>query len=104
MLVSKTSIYYFTIVFVCNSEVILFNSLNRGYFKYSLISYFELICLQGKEEFLKVFAEQVEVHATVFVDPNNRDQGQLLPEFVINHGIMSGPDLHALLLESQVSN
>lgn len=42
----------------------------------------------------------VDVHGTVFVDDSQKESS--LPNFVTNHGILSGPELHKLLLESKV--
>lgn len=55
---------------------------------------------QGKEEYLSVVKKYVDVHGTVFMD--NSQSESILPGFVTNHGILSGPELHKLLLESKV--
>lgn len=42
----------------------------------------------------------VDVHGTVFLEDGQVNS--VLPDFVKNHGLLSGPDLHRLLLESKV--
>lgn len=51
------------------------------------------------QSYLSVIKRHVEIHATVFLE-NGRSS--VVPDYVINHGIMSGPDLHKLLRESKV--
>lgn len=53
------------------------------------------------ESYLSVIKRHVEVHATVFLETG---KSSVVPDYVINHGIMSGPDLHQLLQESKVCN
>ena len=42
----------------------------------------------------------VDIHATVFVESG---KSAVVPQYVTNHGILSGPDLHQLLQESKVA-
>ena len=56
--------------------------------------------LQGKESFVSVVHELVDVHATVFLTSNT--SSAMVPSYVYNHGIMSGAQLHQLLRESKV--
>jgi len=42
----------------------------------------------------------VNIHATVFVESG---KSAIMPTFVTNHGILSGPDLHQLLQQSKVA-
>ena len=51
------------------------------------------------ETYLSVIHRHVEVHGTVFLE---KGHSPVIPDYVINHGIMSGPDLHRLLRESKV--
>ncbi|ESN93534.1 hypothetical protein HELRODRAFT_115589 [Helobdella robusta] len=53
----------------------------------------------GMQDYLSVISKHVEIHATVFTNSN---EAHLLPSFVHNHGILSGPDLHRLLSESKL--
>lgn len=55
---------------------------------------------KGKEKYLSVVKKYVDVHGTVFVDGSQVEP--TLPDFVTNHGILSGPELHKLLLESKL--
>lgn len=59
----------------------------------------DLFHLQGKETYLSVVHKYASIHATVFLE---KTEGSIIPSFVTNHGIMSGPDLHRLLGESKV--
>jgi len=43
----------------------------------------------------------VDIHATVFVESG---KSAVVPKFVTNHGILSGPDLHQLLQQSKVAS
>ena len=43
----------------------------------------------------------MQIHGTVFVEPDGGSS--VLPKFVQNHGILPGPELHALLAESKVT-
>lgn len=60
---------------------------------------FLIFFVQGKESYLSVIKKYVDIHATVFVEPSSES---VLPKFVTNHGILSGPELHKLLQESKV--
>lgn len=53
----------------------------------------------GKESYLSVIKKHVDIHATVFVEQGG---DSVLPKFVTNHGILSGPELHKLLQESKL--
>jgi alpha-1,3(6)-mannosylglycoprotein beta-1,6-N-acetyl-glucosaminyltransferase len=46
-----------------------------------------------------VIKKYVDIHATVFV---NGKESAVLPNFINNHGILSGPNLHRLLKESKL--
>ncbi|KAI0216419.1 Alpha-1,6-mannosylglycoprotein 6-beta-N-acetylglucosaminyltransferase A [Lamellibrachia satsuma] len=54
---------------------------------------------QGKQTYLNIIKDHLEVHGTVFVD---KPADNLLPNFVHNHGILKGPELQQLLRESKV--
>ena len=43
----------------------------------------------------------MDIHATVFVESG---KSAVVPKFVTNHGILSGPDLHQLLQQSKVAS
>jgi len=60
---------------------------------------FLFLFVQGKESYLSVIKKHVDIHATVFVEQGG---DSVLPKFVTNHGILSGPELHKLLQESKV--
>jgi len=47
-----------------------------------------------------VIKSYVDVHATVFLESG---KSAIVPPYVTNHGILSGPDLHQLLQESKVA-
>ncbi|CAN0395147.1 unnamed protein product [Lampetra planeri] len=49
---------------------------------------------QGKESYLRVIAEQMDLHATVYQPPG---AVSTLPAFVTNHGLLAQPQLQALL-------
>ena len=42
----------------------------------------------------------MDIHATVFLEAG---KSAVVPQFVTNHGILSGPDLHRLLQQSKVA-
>uniref|UniRef100_A0A3Q2EHZ5 alpha-1,6-mannosyl-glycoprotein 6-beta-N-acetylglucosaminyltransferase n=2 Tax=Cyprinodon variegatus TaxID=28743 RepID=A0A3Q2EHZ5_CYPVA len=50
---------------------------------------------QGKESYLDVIHKYLEIHATV-------DNSTLIPNYVINHGIIKGTDVQTLLRQSKV--
>jgi len=56
---------------------------------------------QGKEFYLSVIKRYVDIHATVFLDAG---KSSIVPQYVTNHGILSGPDLHRLLQQSKVAS
>jgi len=47
-----------------------------------------------------VIKRYVDVHATVFLESG---KSAIVPPYVKNHGILSGPDLHQLLQQSKVA-
>lgn len=53
----------------------------------------------GKETFLKTISKFVQIHGTVYTDFKSNS---ILPPFLVNHGILPGPDLQRLLLESKL--
>jgi len=46
-----------------------------------------------------VIKRYVDIHATVFVEAG---KSAIVPPYVTNHGILSGPELHSLLQQSKV--
>jgi len=46
-----------------------------------------------------VIKRYVDIHATVFLESQS---SAIVPSYVKNHGILSGPDLHHLLQQSMV--
>ena len=68
----------------------------------ALTVYVRLDCFvfQGKEDYLAIIHNRLEVHGTVFTEPGNTKS--IIPQYVHNHGILSGPDLHRLLRQSKV--
>ncbi|KAK6165886.1 hypothetical protein SNE40_022707 [Patella caerulea] len=52
---------------------------------------------KGKEKYLNVIKDFVEIHGTVAGDKHEN-----VPKYVINHGILNGADLHKLLSESKI--
>jgi alpha-1,3(6)-mannosylglycoprotein beta-1,6-N-acetyl-glucosaminyltransferase len=54
---------------------------------------------QGKEDYLSIIQQYVEVHGTVFVD---KPDSTVIPRYVKNHGILSGSELHTLLRETKL--
>lgn len=69
---------------------------------YMLYISLELIfSFQGHASFLSLIRNHLEIHGTVSIgDDNKRD---IVPPFVINHGIMGGEELHRLLRQTKVS-
>uniref|UniRef100_A0A2C9K266 alpha-1,6-mannosyl-glycoprotein 6-beta-N-acetylglucosaminyltransferase n=2 Tax=Biomphalaria glabrata TaxID=6526 RepID=A0A2C9K266_BIOGL len=55
---------------------------------------------QGKEQYLDVIHSMLEVHGTVYEESDNKLQN--VPSYVINHGIMTGVDLHKLLQKTKI--
>jgi len=51
------------------------------------------------ESYLSVIHDHLEIHGTVFLESGH---SSVIPEYVKNHGILSGPELHQLLRESKV--
>ncbi|KAK2147200.1 hypothetical protein LSH36_564g01050 [Paralvinella palmiformis] len=56
---------------------------------------------QGKEDYLAIIHKRLEVHGTVFTDPGGAHMS-VVPQYIHNHGILSGPDLHRLLRQSKL--
>ena len=56
-------------------------------------------CGMTKNKYLSVIKKYVEIHGTVFVENPNVT---VVPNYVINHGILSGTELHKLLQESKL--
>ncbi|XP_075920933.1 alpha-1,6-mannosylglycoprotein 6-beta-N-acetylglucosaminyltransferase B-like isoform X1 [Petromyzon marinus] len=54
---------------------------------------------QGKEPYLRVIAEQMDLHATVYQPPGAIST---LPAFVTNHGLLAQPQLQALLQRAKL--
>ena len=54
---------------------------------------------QGKDSYLSIIHKYADIHSTVFIEKAGMS---IVPDFVHNHGIMTGPDLHRLLRESKV--
>ncbi|XP_064598112.1 alpha-1,6-mannosylglycoprotein 6-beta-N-acetylglucosaminyltransferase A-like [Liolophura sinensis] len=55
---------------------------------------------QGHANYLSLIRNHVEIHGTVSIgDDNKRD---VVPPFVINHGIMGGEELHRLLRQTKI--
>ncbi len=57
------------------------------------------VCFQEKDAYLNVIHQYLEIHGTVFLDGGSLSN---VPTYVVNHGILSGPELHRLLRESKV--
>ncbi|XP_059172981.1 alpha-1,6-mannosylglycoprotein 6-beta-N-acetylglucosaminyltransferase A-like [Physella acuta] len=55
---------------------------------------------QGKKQYLDMIHSKLEVHGTVYAEPGQKLQN--VPDYVINHGIMTGVDLHKLLQKAKV--
>ena len=56
--------------------------------------------LQGQESYLEEFHKKMEVHGTVY--PTGGKIQSVVPGYVHNHGILTGPELHRLLQQSKV--
>lgn len=56
---------------------------------------------QGKESYLEVFHQLMKIHGTVFRE-KNASVKSVVPSYVENHGILSGPEVHSLLRESKL--
>ncbi|KAK7112831.1 alpha-1,6-mannosylglycoprotein 6-beta-N-acetylglucosaminyltransferase A-like [Littorina saxatilis] len=54
---------------------------------------------EGKQAYLDVIKEHLEIHGTVFTEEGKKSN---LPSYVINHGILSGPELHQLLRQAKM--
>lgn len=54
---------------------------------------------EGKGPYLEVIRNYLEIHGTVFSEEGKQSK---LPSYVINHGILSGPELHQLLRQAKV--
>ncbi|CAL1529052.1 unnamed protein product [Lymnaea stagnalis] len=55
---------------------------------------------QDKQAYLDVIHSKLEVHGTVYEEPGKKLQN--VPSYVINHGIMTGVELHKLLQKTKV--
>ncbi|KAL8623887.1 hypothetical protein ACOMHN_050602 [Nucella lapillus] len=53
---------------------------------------------EGKREYLDVIKSYLEIHATV----SDRIKPTNVPPYVINHGLLRGPELHKLLREAKI--
>jgi len=61
-----------------------------------LSSEFRMGLFQNITPYIEEISKILEVHATV------GDAGPEVPSFVVNHGLLSGPDLHKLLQKVKV--
>ncbi|CAG5119179.1 unnamed protein product [Candidula unifasciata] len=55
---------------------------------------------EGKKAYLDVIHSRLEVHGTVYEDPQQKLKH--VPDYVINHGILTGVDLHKLLQKAKI--
>ncbi|XP_012941114.1 alpha-1,6-mannosylglycoprotein 6-beta-N-acetylglucosaminyltransferase A [Aplysia californica] len=55
---------------------------------------------QGKRSYLDAIHSRLEVHGTVYADKGQKLQH--VPSYVVNHGILSGLELHQLLQQAKV--
>lgn len=55
---------------------------------------------QGKNKYLDIIKKFASIHGTVFIE---KQADSTIPDYVQNHGILPGPELHKLLRESKVS-
>ncbi|XP_076441339.1 alpha-1,6-mannosylglycoprotein 6-beta-N-acetylglucosaminyltransferase A-like [Babylonia areolata] len=53
---------------------------------------------EGKESYLDVIHNYLQIHGTVYSEKG----GSTLPPYVVNHGILHGPELHRLLRKAKV--
>lgn len=53
------------------------------------------VTLQGKKDYLDVVHKYLDLHGTV-------DNGAAIPNYVTNHGIVKGREVHTLLRQSKV--
>ncbi|XP_046542925.1 alpha-1,6-mannosylglycoprotein 6-beta-N-acetylglucosaminyltransferase A-like isoform X1 [Haliotis rubra] len=53
---------------------------------------------EKKDSYLNVIKDFLEIHGTVYYD----EKQAKLPDYVVNHGLLNGADLHKLLRESKV--
>jgi len=62
-----------------------------------------LMCFffQGREEYLNVLNKSgISVHGTVYMEQTENSEN--IPDYVINHGLLNGEDLHGLLRQAKV--
>ena len=57
--------------------------------------------MQGKERYLELISKYVKIHGTVYTEQEDH-LSAVVPSFVMNHGLLKGPDLQQLLRESKV--
>lgn len=53
------------------------------------------VTLQGKKDYLDIVHKYLDLHGTVV-------NGAAIPNYVTNHGIVKGREVHALLRQSKV--
>lgn len=56
---------------------------------------------EGKGPYLDAMKSSLHIHGTVYIDKDNKNK-TLIPEYVNNHGILNGEDLHKLLRQSKI--
>ena len=59
-----------------------------------------MILSQGKRSYLDAIHARYEVHGTVYKEKTKKLMH--VPDYVVNHGILSGLDLHELLQRTKV--
>jgi len=60
----------------------------------------DLFGLKGKEAYLSVVHNYVDVHGTVFINASSTSSA--VPSYVVNHRLLPAQQLHQLMAESKV--
>ena len=57
---------------------------------------------EGKTAYLDALKSSVDIHGTVYIEKDRKNKTHTIPDFVENHGILNGEDLHTLLRQSKI--